>query len=577
MSYSKDERKNGNSKSNNKKKGARRQSTKRPDYSDKYERSANDSYRSGRESDPMNDVSWYTKYMNLIEASAKFPFPYRPGMQLPVYEVNGATTQQNIPGVMALDWLPAPGVTATSTDPVNVTARELYARVRKAYSGALDVDPQEFVIYLMCMDSIYAYIACLKRLYRILNAYTPENYSTPDTLLRSMGMSQAEWQRLRNEKALLWQNINELVLQSRKFNCPAVMDVMNRHYWMNDNVYSDSNSVNSQWYIFTQSGFYFYKEIEMIGEQGTKGPGAQLYPSPLKKTYAGDLNFNNTTTTAYLFDYGLKMIQQLVTWDDAYIISGYFARAFEGVPNFIVDEIESNPKFEVFYEPEVLSQIENSRVLPLGRQLYANFMSGNGTLNFANLSQNPTTNSVYVANQYTINLADTLPVSTLNEIKANSWNFHPSLSIRSEAPTVLENVIATRLHAAANILTQSASVLTFAATFATEIPLQWTIWVTPSLNASYSQPLVFTSFSDTQAAAQAIQMNSWISENLGSTFDWRPIQPVMLLTGSNDAPVRNLVMLTGDFHNITTISKEDLSQLHRVCVMSEFNAFSIQN
>lgn len=69
-----------------------------------------------------NDFAWYNKNSRLVEATARVPFPYRPGVPIPTYaqsgmKVNavGATEsvnqlQQRLPGVCVLEWHPTAGL-----------------------------------------------------------------------------------------------------------------------------------------------------------------------------------------------------------------------------------------------------------------------------------------------------------------------------------------------------------------------------------------------------------------------------------------------------------------------------------
>lgn len=46
-----------------------------------------------------NDLSWYSKYPQLLVAGASFPYPYRPGMDVKLGQVEGGTGTDNV-----MDW-----------------------------------------------------------------------------------------------------------------------------------------------------------------------------------------------------------------------------------------------------------------------------------------------------------------------------------------------------------------------------------------------------------------------------------------------------------------------------------------
>lgn len=169
---------------------------------------------------PFNAFSWYNKNPHLVEAAASIPFPYRPGMTM---KIDGSVDADlYIPGVMSLQWAPTIGQSSLPTDPASIAAKEMYGKVREAFSGSIDADAPDFPIYLCALDSIDAYIGALKRLFRIVNAYTPENYAIPDLLLAALGCTPNTIADMRANRMKMYQYINELVGMTHKFRCPAV-------------------------------------------------------------------------------------------------------------------------------------------------------------------------------------------------------------------------------------------------------------------------------------------------------------------------------------------------------------------
>lgn len=378
-----------------------------------FERESNDKRMSTHVKDkrlsPLNDFSWYNNNPLLTEAASRIPFPYRPGMDV-VMSVSGRNPQYKIPGVFRIKWLPSISQSSEATDPASIAAKEVYAKVREAFSGSIDADPPDFVIYFLALDSIFSYIATLKRIYRILTTYTPQNYEIPDRLLAALDVPTELAENLRKNKAQLWQYINELVGMTRKFRCPHVFDIFNRHYWMNDNVYMDAPTANSQMYVFTQSDYYVFGLLNT--PDGVPAGGLITTPNP----------FSKTATVDTLFEYGVTMINALAGSDDAYTISGYLMRAYEGSDVFTVDEIQNDETFEPVYVPEVLAQIENATNIS-GFSVWVNTSN--------NISQDPKTNALICNPKVT-------PLSGVTGVVS------PSISIRSDMPTVEEVVEATR-------------------------------------------------------------------------------------------------------------------------------------
>lgn len=529
-----------------------------------------------------NDIAWYSRNPNLLVAAGSFPFPNRPGMSVDFGKYNiwandtankAFNNQYVIPGVMVLDWIPSIGISNGATDPASILGREMYARVRSVYSGALDVDAPDFVMYVMALDSIFSYIAWLKRLYRLLNAWTPDNYILPDVVIHAMGFTQSEILGLRQNKAKLWQNINELVLQSRKFNCPASMDIMNRHYWMSDNVYTDGPTINSQFYLFNLKAVYRLDPNVPTGISGTGDPAAGLYIQPLPTSNRQIENGGHPITTDDLYNFGESLISMLVAWDDAYTINGYLKKAFEGDSLFIVDEIPADQPFNPVYEPEVLAQIENSRTVPGGNniKLYPGFT----------VNQDPLTNAVISNPGYTISKS----ADSDNEVYSMTFNDANFLSIRSDAPTVADNVIASRLKAFVTSVTNGAGTdKNVSISCGTEVPLAWRYVDMFASQTTPGDSLMMNNhvpqhpcFSITGTAAT----DSLRMQDLGlvlkmEAFDWHPFAVVHLATLSSATTISSVVSaVVGDTHNIALIANKDLQNLHKICIYSEFNSFGM--
>lgn len=500
------------------------------------------------------------------------------------------TNPYEIPSIMSLDWIPSFGISSMSTDPASVAGKEIYSRVRAAYSGSLDADAPDFMIYLGALDSVFSYLGYLKRMYRCLTTYTPENLALPDALLEAMGIFDEDAVKLRRDKTRLWQGINELILLSRKFKCPAVMDIFNRHYWMSDNVYADAATLRAQLYMFTLVGVYQLQDA--VEDNGSIEPAyLQLVPIPGNFASLDDTSKGDHYICDTLLEFGRNLINALDAWDDCYTISGYLQRAYEGTPNFAVAELLQDEMMTAQYVPEVLAQIENSRtVLPATwvRDYTAMFGS-------VQVTQNVLQNAVVSSNSFTFktgstgDLHDELEYLFLFESAAQMSNF---ISIRSDNPSVADSVIASRLMAATTITrngTGDALSYTLTAHCGTEIPLMWRVrtkqYLKPAGQAGAYQywwvtlPAVAMMGYQYSSAGKVMNTVDAVAVATLSQFDWHPI--MLALTGvqtfSSSASGGNACQLIpiGDVHNPTLITDEMLDNLNKICFYSEFNSFGL--
>lgn len=504
-------------------------------------------------------------------------------MNLPLTaKPQGVTTiDYQIPALMTLDWIPSFGKSALSTDPASVAGKEIYGRVRAAYSGALDADAPDFMIYLGALDSVFSYIGYLKRMYRCLTTYTPENIALPDILLQGMGLSNEAAVQLRKDKVRFWQGINQLILLSRKFKCPAVMDIFNRHYWMSDNVYADAATLRAQLYMFTLAGVYSIAE----GAESASGePTAILQMKPVPRNFVL-IEGQNHSVCDSLLDFGTELINALDAWDDCYTISGYLQRAYDGVQSFAVAELLQDELMAAQFVPEVLSQIENSKtVLPsaVDDSYYDTLFSS------VQVTQNVLLNAVVTSTALEMPVENRIyeidaSISAYNT--AFSGAMSPMLSLRSDAPTVADSVIASRLLAVPQWSTttkDTKTVYVFDYIAGTEVPLMWRLYRAPDQQDAAVSAVTLPAVSFNGAVKlpinpQPIELNSIKPTDIAylAQFDWHPIILVCQIQNFGTIGAQQNAVPMGDIHNPTSITADMLTNLNTVCLYSEFNSFGL--
>lgn len=511
----------------------------------------------------LNDISWYKRYPELLEASARIAFPYRPGMTLDmgsiIYDDDKSTAKASysIPGVATMRWIPSFGRSSKATDPTSIAAREIYSKVRSKFSGSLDADAPDFLVYMGALDSIFSYIGALKRIYRILDIYTPQNYVLPDGLLTMMGLSTSAINQLRKDKANFNLAINQLVRMTKKFALPASMDLFVRHYWMNDNVYMDRADIGSQFYVFNQTGFYYYTAINT--PEGVPAAGLSLMPA----LWDGLDPWNPPSdAVSLLYTFGETLINALSSWDDSYTISGYLMRAYEGVEQFTVDELPLHDQFSPVFVPEVLSQIENSvGVLASNAQTAVNIID-------TDVSQDPKTNSIIYLPK--------VKMSAAFHEGVDYTNFGNWINLHESNPSSDAVVIATRLHP---VRVPSEKQGHFDIYAGTEIPLGWSVLIRVMDGGSVVSrergvPQHFTLINkSTGWVFDANKAQDLMALAAIEAFDWHPM--VSFSMGYHDGTNQGCISyMQGDVGNITTVPDDVMFNIHRVCTYSELNAFT---
>lgn len=481
-----------------------------------------------------NDFDWYNKSPALTESAARIPFPYRPGMKLPLLS-SDANSNEVIPGVITINWVPTVGRAVSVTDPINVAAKEVYRKVRGAFSGSLDADAPDFIIYFVSLDSIFSYIAALKRVYRLLNTYSPDNRLLPEMVLYSMGLQYDVIAALQSDKTKLWGVINELVGMTRKFQCPNVFPMFARHWWLNDNVYGDTNSLNCQFYVLNQIAYYQFALQKT--PQGVDAGGAVLVQNPFIKLTLQ----NGASPVDDLFAFGRQLINALAESDDAYTISGYLKRAYEGETEFFVDEMPQDQEFVPYYAEAVLRQIENA---------YTS-LNTDWSASLFPISQDPTVNCVISPMAVPAGAAN-----VLEQVRLNS---------RMDNPTVEEVVECSRL--ITRIMTEGTTSYVAAAT---EAVMFFGLYGLSRTSTEGGSIITTGSILKKQTAVAGMTDQLILCANWAK-FDWAPALYLQYAFGvSTGTPITTLQ----DFHNVTQLTEDQLAQINRVCLYSEFEAFT---
>lgn len=517
-----------------------------------------------------NALSWYTRYPRLSEAVSKIQFPYRPGMVEPFGNVqikvgegasaDYAATYSN-PGVLAINWFPSYGHNAptNSENPLTVASIEVYARIRSEFSGDLAVDPPDIMLYELAIDSIYALIAKYKRIFRCINAFSPDNYVTPNGILVALGFSNNQIAQLRKEKMEIWKIINTLVAEIGKFRCPGFMDVMNRHYWLSDNIYTDAPSIQGQFYVFNMTAFY-----KVVTQ--TSNPEAP--PLSLSLTNSNAVSYGTTDIAQSMYEECHGAISALQSWTDSHTINGYLRKAFNPADFFSVDEIDYFERLIPVYSEEVLTQIENAVAVPPSMNFGTN-----------SITYNPLTN--VMSNVVTLAPATTtasLPYATAWA----SYLLNTPINIHVDEPQMADIIIATRLTPTFQKLNESSSAITVKA--GTEIITNMKLVVkNNTATAATSQWLAYdyNSFigvvTGTDPGIVGSASGNYDFNVLGyaHAFRMRPLQRLISVVATG-AGVQSVNMIPlGDVHNLASVPAEELAELSRICVLSELNAYSI--
>lgn len=385
-----------NSSQRSKSKG-RARSSKRPSYDKSKSRKDDymDDYRNSDKRDPYNsqpnDWQWYARNAQLLKDSASYSYNYPVGNQLNYGPIAGKIANSfSVPGVMALYCAPAVGPANNENDPINVASKKVYTFVRHANAGHVNYDSPDLMIYLIVMDSCYAYLAYLKRLYGLMSTTSVTNRYYPQAIVHACDANYLDLERHLSD---LRTYINTFAAKLGNLAIPNNMSYMARHSWMYSGYYVDTpNNDKAQTYIYVPESFYYFmKDKDGAGMARLVEFNTMDYGSQVVTPEVGDWGNRNSPfpaghTFEQLRQFGDNMINPILAEEDFGIMSGDILKAYttSGIvqPTGITDVYAVLP----VYSEEVLNQINNATLT--GRSFDPNATVGNNNAN--NVTQDST-------------------------------------------------------------------------------------------------------------------------------------------------------------------------------------------
>lgn len=302
-----------------------------------------------------NDPSWYVKDGQLAKDVASLSFNNALGAPSRYeFELYGTSNVLQdfvnvLPGIMAINVVPAMGYSGDGSSPINIAAKNIYSFVRHMNSGHANYDSPDLMMYLGAMDSVYAFIAHMMRIYGTARVFSQTNRYIGDRLLYAMGANAVE---IRSNLANFRSYINMFITKASAFCTPNVMTLYRRHFWMFSGVYKDEDIDKSQMYIYRPISLWKYEELEGLG-----------------KLTAGPFAANFTTTSGLVptvwslndfYTFGNNMLAALTNSEDINIMSGDILKAYGQGNLWQLGLINEDYVVLPVYSAEVLDQIHNT-------------------------------------------------------------------------------------------------------------------------------------------------------------------------------------------------------------------------
>lgn len=306
-----------------------------------------------------NDPNWYALNKQLLKDAASFPYAWPLGNRLNVGEFAKVINKGSIPGIMVMNWVPTIGYSHDGTSPVNVASINTYTKVRHDNSGHANYDHADYMMYLLAMDSVYAFHSWMRRVYGVALTYSNTNRYYPRALVKAMGV---DFEDLQRNLADFRQYINTYAVKASALAVPANMSIMTKHYWMSEGLYYDSNQDKPQTYLFNPLGFYKFALSEGAEPHGTlvMEPLFNKCTSREPCVMATGATIEPKLTFRDIIMYGDALLAPIISDEDFGIMSGDTLKSFGIGGCYTLPITEETYTVVPSYSPEVLDQIQNA-------------------------------------------------------------------------------------------------------------------------------------------------------------------------------------------------------------------------
>ena len=303
-----------------------------------------------------NDPAWYALNPQLLKDAASFPYAWPLGNKLNVGVHGNLINRGSLPGVMVMNWVPTIGYSSDGTSPVNVASINTYTKIRHDNSGHANYDHADYMMYLLAMDSVYAFHSWMRRVYGCMLTYSNTNRYYPRVIVKAMGV---DFDSLQGNLADFRQYINTYAIKASALAVPAKMSYMTKHYWMSEGLYYDSQQDKPQTYLFNPLGFYKFALSAGDAPHGTL-QFAPMFPDTGSDGMVPGCSAKASWGLADIIEYGDALLAPIISDEDFGIMSGDTLKSFGIGGCYTLPVTEETYTVLPSYSAEVLDQIQNA-------------------------------------------------------------------------------------------------------------------------------------------------------------------------------------------------------------------------
>nr|QIR30708.1 putative capsid protein [Chicken picobirnavirus] len=522
-----------------------------------------------------NDPSWYDQY-GLMSSAANVsmynPTGIKVDLPTDIYKQNlGSHTHGftpalfRIPGIMTFDTAFGPGIADDVNAAINVAAQSIYTYVRHWNSGAANYEKADLMQYIMLVESAWVMYWQGVRAYSAMNAVNTLNRYVPRFVTEALGF---DYDDLTSKLTLFRSILDQFAVRISRFVIPNDLTYAKRLDYLFSNIFVDSMSAKSQFYIYNPAGYY---EFALEGDSDPH-PGAGYLKWNWFNTYAGTEPNQHAPWTVDQYQTMLSAIaENLEDQEDFGIMSGDILKAY---PNNAVKSVGNVPAdlvMQPIYDQYALEQIHNATITgyPVVKDV-----TDNEVLHNWNVRQNPEINGGELIYNPLIQLTAIIPASQNPVYGKRIIDFH------RDGITYLDVTEATRsmavLKPCVDSGNQSEGYAQIRATGAETI-VKGRVF-TINMNGEISESPIYTendfNTSDDDSVTEIVSAAATFIARLAnvSQFDYAP--HTFLLTSLWEMTNADLdlegIALFSDIDNYSVIDPEVVNNIHSAALLSLF-------
>lgn len=505
-----------------------------------------------------NDVIWYARNPELLKSAASLPFSVVTGN--PIWGKSAYSSidarSNHVPGAMGLYWIPAFGGAVPYA--IKLSADSIYSFTVHANSRNTSYNASDEMLVILAGAQVFSMLANGIRAYGTMKLFDQTTKYLPDSLISLMGF---DYDDLRSNLANMWYDLNEIIASTAQIWIPNTLPILDRWFWMNSNIYMDSESVRGQYYLMVQRSFLAYDETGLStgGRLGWIKPDGTVLAANASSISG---RYDNTTVNTWKsYTTALRgLISYLLNSEDRGVIMGDILKAYGQDRIYAVKPIPVDYTVTPVYDREVLTQIENSTVFGTS---YYDIRSTNG---------------YDIAENWATNLSSGAKNPELELANASILNFH-----QKEIPTPAQIMVATRLKCSGYTIKSNSS---SGASIAPE-----------TCGSEYVVSIVVATFTD-DIHRSLEYYDTRIDDLFGSgitggvkpeniwfynqAFDWAPwvyyTATPTISSSTTDANKSNQTIRAafGDYNMYTVIVTEELAKMNNTAIYSLYGVPTIQ-